>query len=78
LVDKCLTDIRSDLSELANARASALDRIGASRYILRQAGVSSLVAGLELTGSTSNDALFGFERITIPEVAAPLGHNWMS
>lgn len=32
-------DIRSDLSELASTRTSALDRIGASSYILRQAGV---------------------------------------
>lgn len=64
-------DIRFDLSELSNARASALDRIGASSYILRQAGVSAIAPDLELTRPRSNAALVGFERITVPDVAAP-------
>jgi hypothetical protein len=63
-------DIRSDLSELTSARASALDRIGASSYILRQAGVSAVAPGLELTRSP-NAAIADFGRITIPDVAAP-------
>lgn len=63
-------DIRSDLSELASTRDSALDRIGASSYILRRAGVSALAPGLELT-ATPNAAVVGFGHITIPDVAAP-------
>jgi hypothetical protein len=63
-------DIRSDLSELASTRAAALDRIGASSYILRQAGASALVPDLELN-PTTNAALAGFDHMTIPDVAAP-------
>jgi hypothetical protein len=63
-------DIRSDISELASTRASALDRIGASSYILRQAGASALVPDLELN-PTTNAALAGFDHMTIPDVAAP-------
>lgn len=86
VVDKYLADItadvRSDIDELARTRRSALSRISASTYLLRQAGVPIQKSGAELTQPDQTGIFAGFEQVTIPEVAVPpasqRSHLWQA
>ena len=75
IADKYLADIaadiRTDINELAHTMDSAMVRIGASAYILREAGISGLAPDMELIQSGDTGAFSGFERIAIPDVEAP-------
>jgi hypothetical protein len=64
-------DVRSDTNEIRHIRDSALARIGASAYILREAGVPTLAPAIELTQSNDNGVFAGLERTPIADVEAP-------
>ena len=61
-------DIRADTNEIRHIRDSALVRIGASAYILREAGVSALAPAIELTQSRDEGVFAGLERTPKPAV----------
>jgi hypothetical protein len=69
IVDKYLADIaadiRADIQEAERTNDSAKLRMGASTYLLREAGVAAQRTEAELIRYP------GFERIAIPEVAPP-------
>lgn len=64
-------DIRLDLAEISRVKASALERIGISEYILEQAGVTNIAAEVVLSRASADDALQGFETFKIPPGATP-------
>lgn len=64
-------DVRSDISELAHARDKALVRIGASAYLLREAGSVDIAPVIELTHRPDAGVFAGLERTDIPEADAP-------
>lgn len=64
-------DVRSDIVEISRTRDSAMVRIGAAAYVLREAGVGAIATTYEIAQSNADDALAGFEQVAIPEAAPP-------
>ena len=59
-------DIRADQAELTRSELSALDRIGAADYLLRQAGVPGAVESITLSRADVSDAFTDRATYEIP------------
>lgn len=64
-------DVRADMNEIGHIRDKALARIGASAYLLREAGTSLMAPAIELTQRQDAGVFAGLEHMAIPEVDAP-------
>jgi hypothetical protein len=64
-------DVRSDVNELRHVKDNAMARIGASAYLLREAGSEDIATVIELTQQTDAGVFAGLESTAIPEVDAP-------
>jgi hypothetical protein len=61
-------DVRADINEIGHIRDKALARIGASAYLLREAGAPVIAPAIELTHRPDAGVFAGLERMVMPEV----------
>jgi hypothetical protein len=70
-LDDIASDVQADFEELSRTEAASRDRIAASAYVLRKAGLTEQVTELAISQSRANDVFSGAERLIIPDLSPP-------